>query len=240
MTLRYEDLVTAPEAELRRVCGFIGEAYEPAMLDSRQTAGTVAAAHEWWKAGVAGPINSDSVGRWRREMSSEAQRFAALHLAGYLREHGYEGAQDAAGEVAILPAGDAVGPSNEGLLLGLAKHGLVVARPVPATPRAQHRQPQLVFLGVRGQLDPSRGQPVRRRVVCMGLLGARLLLRRLQSRPMLWVRAATLRERRSDDPAERLLAALLRLLARDVASAEVPALVDAVAATDPVDPTSGP
>ncbi len=227
MTLRYEDLVTQPEVELRRVCGFIGETYEPAMLDSRQTAGGVAAAHEWWKAGVAGPLNSDSVGRWQREMSADARRFAALHLADYLREYGYEGAQDPAGEVAILPGGDAVGPSNEGLLLELAQRNLVVTRPVPAAPQEQHRQRQLVFLGVKGQLDPSRGQPVLRRVVHTGLLGAVLLFRRLQGRPLLWVRAATLRQRRNSDPVERLLVSLLRLLARDVACADVPALVDA-------------
>ncbi len=231
MTLRYEDLVNGAEGELRRVCGFIGEAFEPAMLDARQTAGTVAAAHEWWKAAVAGPLNSDSVGRWQREMSADASRFAALHLASYLREHGYEGARDAVGEVAILPAGDAVGPSNEGLLLDLARHGMVVSRPVPAAPQEQHRQRQLVFLGVKGQLDPSRGQPALRRVVHTGLLGALLLIRRLGGRPVLWVRAATLRERRSADPVERLLASLLRLLARDVASADLPALVAPVGET---------
>ena len=43
MTLRYEDLVTEPERELRRVCAFIGEQYAPAVLDSRGTAPSVAA-----------------------------------------------------------------------------------------------------------------------------------------------------------------------------------------------------
>jgi hypothetical protein len=52
------------------------------------------------------------------------------------------------------------------------------------------------------------------------------LLRRIEGRPILWVRQATLRERRSHDPAERLLALLLRLLARDVKLQDVPSLVD--------------
>jgi len=137
MTLRYEDLVTEPERELRRVCEFIGEAYEPGMLDSRGTAGNVAAEHEWWKASVSGPLQTSSMGRWHEQMSADAVRFAALHLAGYLREHDYEGAADARGEVALLPAGDAVGPNNEALLLDLARRGLVVQRPVPTTPMAQ-------------------------------------------------------------------------------------------------------
>ncbi|MET8869022.1 sulfotransferase [Nonomuraea sp. NPDC004580] len=33
LTLRYEDLVAGPEAELRRLCAFLGLEYEPAMLD---------------------------------------------------------------------------------------------------------------------------------------------------------------------------------------------------------------
>jgi hypothetical protein len=225
MTLRYEDLVTQPERELRRVCAFIGEAYEPALLDARDTAGSVAAAHEWWKAGVSGPLNTDSVGRWREEMPADVSRFAALHLAEHLRRYGYEDARDADGEVAVLPAGDAVGPSNEGLLLELARRGLVVTRPVPTTPRQQQRQRHLVFLGVRGQLDPARGQPATRHVLRTALLAAGLLLRRLGGRPILWVRQATLRERSGNDPAERLIALLLRLLARDVKLQEVPGMV---------------
>jgi hypothetical protein len=227
MTLRYEDLVTEPERELRRVCEHIGEAWEPAMLDARRSAAGVAAEHEWWKRSVAGPLHTGSVGRWRGEMSADARRFASLHLAGFLREHGYEGAMDPGGEVAVLPGGDAVGPNNEGLLLELARRGLVVARPVPLTPLAQHRQPRLVFVGVKGQLDPTRGQPALRRVMGGGLLAIGLVVRRLRGRPVLWVRRATLRPRRDRDPLERLLAPLLRLFAQDVGMQEVSALLDA-------------
>jgi hypothetical protein len=225
MTLRYEDLVTEPERELRRICAFVGEDYEPGMLDARGSAGNVAAEHEWWKAPVSGPLTTASVGRWQREMSADARRFAALHLAGFLRRYGYAGAAEARGEVAVLPGGDAVGPNNEALLLELARQGLVVARPVPATPLAQRRQRHLVFLGVAGQLDPTRGAAAGRRVLGLSALGAGLLLRRLQRRPALWVRRATLRDRHGRDPAERLLALALRALARQVPPAEVPALV---------------
>ena len=235
MTLRYEDLVTQPERELRRVCEFLGEEYEPGMLDARASAASVAAAHEWWKEGVSGPLHSDSIGRWEREMSADARRFAGLHLAAYLRRHGYQGAVAPAGEVAILPAGDAVGPSNEGLLLELARRGLVVARPVPCTAREQQRQHHLVFLGVKGQLDPTRGLTPARRVIGAATLAGGLLVRRLRGRPILWIRQATLLERRTRDPAERLLVLVLRLLARDVALADAPALLaDASrAAADP-------
>jgi hypothetical protein len=226
MTLRYEDLVSEPERELRRVCGFIGEDYEPGMLDARDSAASVAAEHEWWKASVSGPLQTSSVGRWHDEMSADARRFAALHLAGFMREHGYEGAQEARGQVAVLPGADAVGPGNEGLLLELARRGLVVLRPMPATPLAQHAQRELVFLGVKGQLDPTRGQTLVRRITGTALLGAGLLARRIQGRPSLWVRRGTLRERRRRDPAERLLVLGLRLFARQVKLDAVPGLVD--------------
>jgi hypothetical protein len=221
MTLRYEDLVTEPERELRRICDFIGEAYEPAMLDQRGAAAAVAADHEWWKAAVSGPLHTESVGRWRREMSADAQRFAGLHLAGFLREHGYEGALDAAHQVAIVPVADAVGPSNERLLLELARRSAVVLRPAPASIRELHAQADLTFLGVRGQLDPSRGRPVARRLVSLIGIGAGLLVRRLQRRPVTWVRRATLLPRRPRDPLELVLAVALRLLARQAEPEEL-------------------
>lgn len=229
MTLRYEDLVTEPERELRRICDFIGERYEPAMLDARATAAGVAAEHEWWKASVAGPLETSSIGRWQREMSADARRFAALHLAGYLRRHGYEGAQEPAGEIALVPVGAAVGPGNESLLLELARRSLVVQRPSPTSLSAQrraHAEGRLVFLGTKGQLDPSRGQPVSRRLAAALALTVGLPLRRGQRRPVLWLRRHTLRPKRARDPLERLVALLLRSFAREVAIEHVPALVD--------------
>ena len=74
---------------------------------------------------------------------------------------------------------------------------------------------------MRGQLEPSRGQPVGRRVILTLGLGAGLLVRRLQRRPILWVRRATLHHRRARDPLELVLAVLMRLLARQVEPEEV-------------------
>jgi hypothetical protein len=229
MTLRYEDLVTRPEDELRRVCAFIGEAYEPAMLDSRSTASTVAAEHEWWKQSVSGPLSTQSVGRWQREMSADARRFAALHLADYLRRHGYEGAQEPRREIALVPVGAAVGPHNEVLLLELARRGMVVQRPEPtrvAELSAAHAQGRLVYLGTRGQLDPSRGRGTLSRALALAASVGGLPLRRVQGRPVPWLRRNTLRPKLVRDPVERAMGLLLRVFAREVTIAEVPALVD--------------
>ena len=228
-TLRYEDLVTQPERELRRICDFIHEEYQPVMLDSRDSGTKVAAEHEWWKASVSGPLNTASVGRWEREMSADAKHFAALHLAGYLRQHGYQGALQPRRAVAVVPVGAAVGPQNESLLLELARREMVVQRPSPTDmdvlDRAQS-EGRLVYLGTKGQLDPSRGEGMHRRLLAVVASFLGLSIRRLQRKPILWVRRNTLRPKRTRDPVERIIAPLFRLLAREVPLAEVPDLID--------------
>jgi hypothetical protein len=229
MTLRYEDLVTEPERELRRICEFIGEAYDPAMLDARESAAEVAAEHEWWKESVSGPLNTSSVGKWRREMSADARRFAGLHLADYLRAHDYEGAEDPRRSVAVVPAGASVGPHNELLLLQLARRGMVVERPSPSAMgllRQAHADGRLLYLGTKGQLDPSRGRALSQRMYAVIASGMALGSGRLRRRPILWLRRNTLRSKRPQDPVERILAPLFRLLAREVSIEEAATLLD--------------
>ena len=57
MTVRYEDLVAAPQRELQRICEFVGVEYESAMVDDRRGATGVAADHEWWKGDATGPLD---------------------------------------------------------------------------------------------------------------------------------------------------------------------------------------
>ena len=173
----------------------------------------MAAEHEWWKESVSGPLDTTSVGRWREEMSADARRFAAspprrttcASTATRARE-------DARGQVALLPVGAAVGPSNESLLLELARRDLVVQRPSPSGRRQLHQaqgQRRLVYVGIKGQLDPSRGATVLLRVAAAGVTAVGLVVRRVQGRPVLWLRRNTLRPKRTRDPVERLLAPLL-------------------------------
>ncbi len=222
MTLRYEDLVTEPVRELGRVCDFIGEDYEPGMLDRSDSATGVTAEHEWWKGSVGGALDTSRVGRWHTEMSLEVQRFAALHLARFLEEHGYEGSRRPAARVAVVPIGDAVTARDEALLLGLSGRDLGVVRPSPRRVADLRRQKRLVFVGERGQLDPLRnGRAVERAMNTIGL-AALLMTRRLKRRPVRWVRQATRRERIANDPVEVVIASLLYLFARPVDSDTVP------------------
>ena len=117
------------------------------------------------------------MGKWRTEMAADARRFANLHLADYLREHGYEDAEEPRRRVAVLPVGANVGPGNELLLLELARRGLVVERPSPTTVRAlhaAHADRRLLSLGTKGQLDPSRGDGTGRRLYAVAASAAGL------------------------------------------------------------------
>ena len=185
MTLRYEVIVTEPERELRRICAFVGEAWEPAMLDTRATAASVAADHEWWKGSVAGPLTTASVGRWRHEMSADVQRFAGLHLAPFLREHGYEGAVEPRREVAVVPWPTLWARPTSGCCLSW--HGSMRS----SRGRRQRRRrscsvdPPLSSSASAGSsIHPRQGAA--RRVISLAALAGGLLVRRLQGRPVGW------------------------------------------------------
>ncbi|MEU4173829.1 sulfotransferase [Streptomyces sp. NPDC026589] len=73
--VRYEDLVSAPDREIRAICDFIGEAFEPAMLahhlggNARVTASLSAS---WRTAGD--PITTARIGAHRRGLSDRERR----------------------------------------------------------------------------------------------------------------------------------------------------------------------
>jgi Sulfotransferase family len=214
LTLRYEDLVTEPERELRRVCEMVGEAFDPAMLDPRPAAEAVAGEHEWWKGGVSGPLDASRVGRWRREMPAAERRFAGVHLAALLREHGYEDARTAEGSVAIVPVGSAVGPGNDGILLELARRYIEVVRPTPADVAALDAADEVVFVGVRGQLDPFREMTGSAHTAALFRLASVLVRRRLRRAPVHWYDTTTSWPSLRRAPSEVATLLLVRTLAR--------------------------
>jgi hypothetical protein len=84
--LRYEDLVARPEAEVRRLCGFLGEDVEPAMLEHHRSSAAqqIAALSESWR-NAARPINAASVGRHRGALTT-SERAAVEREAGHLMD----------------------------------------------------------------------------------------------------------------------------------------------------------
>ena len=225
LTVRYEDLVAAPERELRQICDFVGESYEPAMVEGRGLATGVAAEHEWWKGDATGPIDPSRSGRWSDEMPSEVQHFAALNMGEMLEEHDYGAAVPPARRLAIVPPGDAIPAKYDDVLLRLAGGEVAVRRPIPRRIDELHLQEPLVFFGVVGQLDPDRDRPASERLVAIARLALLLLTRRLHGRPVIWVRRLSLIRRHRRDAGERVIARLLQFLAVSMEADDLPGLV---------------
>lgn len=69
--IRYEDLVARPQFVLEGLLAFIGERFEPGMLDFHRVQRNVSGSEEWSAAAVSRPIFADSMGRWRQHLSAE-------------------------------------------------------------------------------------------------------------------------------------------------------------------------
>jgi hypothetical protein len=113
LELRYEDLVSEPEAVLRQVCEFVDLPWDPVMLDYHQRAGErmeeSARAIARRRGGevpadmrarqhrnVRQPPQEARVGRWRREMSASDQAEFEAVAGDLLGELGYPPGQAAA------------------------------------------------------------------------------------------------------------------------------------------------
>lgn len=64
-SVRYEDLVTEPERELRRLCDFLGEEFDPAMLEQHRRADKGYAERETHKARTNEPVTDSRIARFR-------------------------------------------------------------------------------------------------------------------------------------------------------------------------------
>ena len=88
-TLRFEDLVTTPETELRRLCAVVAEVYEPGMLDTSRSAEYVVTRKEPWKRSVGSPIDSRHAFRWREHLPAGDANSIAAACADEMSLFGY-------------------------------------------------------------------------------------------------------------------------------------------------------
>ncbi len=78
LEVRYETLVSQPEAALRAICAHVGVDFEPQMLEPaengywRQCAADSVHA-SWGNSPLDGPVSARSVGRYRRELTPAAE-----------------------------------------------------------------------------------------------------------------------------------------------------------------------
>lgn len=89
--LHYEDLVAEPERALRGVCAFLGEDFEPAMLEYHRDAPLhiphrMAETHH---QKLVRPVLADNAGRWRAEMTLPQRLAVELPARAALAATGY-------------------------------------------------------------------------------------------------------------------------------------------------------
>jgi LPS sulfotransferase NodH len=90
LELRYEDLVTDPPAELRRLCGFLGEQYHPAMADPARVAGVAVPERKTWHSRLHQPVDTGRVGSWGRRLEPDEIALCEAALGSRLVDRGYE------------------------------------------------------------------------------------------------------------------------------------------------------
>ncbi len=86
--IRYEDLVRNPSAVIREVCGFIGEVYEPAMLEMGDAPTYQAKLREGSSSGEL--IDASHIGDFHGRIPAAELAFLQQQLGRRMRRHGYE------------------------------------------------------------------------------------------------------------------------------------------------------
>lgn len=89
LLVRYEDLVTKPESEMRRVLDFIGESWDPAVLEYYKV-DRGPEPEESSTAQVAKPLYGDAIGRWRATATKADKRIFKRLGGDLLVRLGYE------------------------------------------------------------------------------------------------------------------------------------------------------
>jgi sulfotransferase family protein len=89
--MKYETLIEDPERELRRLCAFLGEAYDPAMLkyEDRKESGYLEVEEEW-KGLTRKPLTQSRIGRYAGRLTPRQIWTVESVLGPLLTRRGYE------------------------------------------------------------------------------------------------------------------------------------------------------
>jgi hypothetical protein len=93
-SLRYEDLITAPEDELTKLCQFIGEEFEDCMLDTSVTGKQLNSRNVPWKDKVSQPIDAEHQSIWKDQLNRCDNQMAEAILGARLEALGYPVEED--------------------------------------------------------------------------------------------------------------------------------------------------
>jgi hypothetical protein len=88
-TVQYEHLLAEPEAELRRLCGFLGETYHPAMLRTGEVAEVAVPQRKTWHARTAQPMDSTRIAAYRSGLDHDELALIEWVAGPWLERYGY-------------------------------------------------------------------------------------------------------------------------------------------------------
>lgn len=88
LEVRYETLVANSERVIRSICDFLGESFEPAMLDHTSLAQELVAPTGHFE--VEGPVTQRTVGHWKKNMSLFDQKVSVSAAGETLERLGYD------------------------------------------------------------------------------------------------------------------------------------------------------
>ena len=87
--IRYEELVTKPEEVIKDTCDFLDIAYDSKMLDHTKQVKKLGDTDKEHHSNLSKPISSDSVGKWRNNLSESDQESITKLLHKHLQRLGY-------------------------------------------------------------------------------------------------------------------------------------------------------
>lgn len=88
LVVRYEDLVSDPERELRRICALLGEDYDPTMLGYHRR-NVPYPTDDRNSRNLKRPVLGDSRGKWRAGMTLREVRIFEAVAGEHLQRYGY-------------------------------------------------------------------------------------------------------------------------------------------------------
>ncbi|NUW30371.1 sulfotransferase [Nonomuraea sp. SMC257] len=88
--LRYEDLTDDPSTELKKLCLFLEEDFDPAMVSPREAAQVAVPVHKVWHSNTHGEVLRTRVGSWTGRLEGWEISLAEQALGDRLVANGYE------------------------------------------------------------------------------------------------------------------------------------------------------
>ena len=87
--IRYEELVTKPEEVIKDTCDFLDIDYDSKMLDHTKQVKKLGDTDKEHHSNLSKPISSDSVGKWKNNLSESDQESITKLLHKHLQRLGY-------------------------------------------------------------------------------------------------------------------------------------------------------